>query len=171
MSSSEDYLRGLVREGPADWGAAVRYAADSMGKGATRWLAGVTGSAGVRSPERWVAMARDTDSQKSTPKPAAQVAIVEAVKLKMAADHIRQADTAHCGRVDVKYPDAGRDEGHRDINDQTLDATSQGEIADKVEAGDLDAAAELLDAAVLAAYGVPEGALEITDYQNGIWLD
>lgn len=170
MSSSEDYLRELVREGPPDWGAAVRFIAEDLGKGATKFLAGITGVT-VRSAERWVAMAQDRGSQRSTPKPAAQVAIVEAIKLKAAADHVRKSDTAHAGRVNVKYTDAGRDEGHRDIGDQSLDATSKDEIADLVEAGAIEQAAEELDAAVLDAYGVPEGTLEITDYQHGIWLD
>jgi hypothetical protein len=178
VSTSKQYFEALIAgERGMDWGAAVRVVGELFGKQANARLAGVTGKT-HKSAERWTAKATDKinpktglPSQSATPDAPTQVKIVEYVQRLLAAQKVRDSPTAHCGKVTVRYPDTGADEGTRDIGDVNLDQEDLDAIADEIENGDLDAAAELLDQAVLDDYGVPEGVLEIEDYENGFWMD
>lgn len=172
MASSEDYLRGL-RGGVVDWGAAVRDMRALYGNHAADRLAADM-SVTRRTAERWLARAEGRGSQGSTPKTAKQLSIVDAARNHRAARRIRAARTIHAGRVSVAYSGGGRGEGARVIGDLAIGGTLAADmesVADAVGAGDYELAAEMLDAAVLDAYGVPEGTLEIEDYETGFSLD
>lgn len=144
-----------------------------MGKGASKYIAGAAGVS-QRTAERWIAKAEGRASQASTPKPMAQVNVVEQAKRYAAAKKLRAAQVVHAGRVEVAYADDGRNEGGRNVGGLPVTGTLQtamGAAADAVERGDYAAASELLDAGVMDAYGVPEGTLEVSDYLDGFSID
>lgn len=172
MASSEDVLSGLARAS-GDWGSAIREFRQWFGTHAADRLAtehGVT----RRTAERWLAKAEGKSSQASTPKAMAQLRIVQSARNHRAAQKLRAVQTVHAGRVAVAYTDDGRAEGTRTIGD--LPATGvMGEAlqtaADLIADGDYSGASIVFDTGVLDAYGVPEGVLEITDYETGLSFD
>lgn len=172
MSSSEDYLRGLA-SASGDWGRAVREFRDWYGSKAADVLAAAEGVS-RRTAERWIAKAEGRTSQSSEPKPMAQVGIVNIAKNHRAAQRLRAATRIHPGSVEVVYAQDGRDEGERQIPAQDITgalATARDAAADLIAGGDYARAADLLDAAILDAYGVPEDTLAITDYTNGFEIE
>lgn len=179
MSTSENYLQGLLREGPADWGAAIREIHAEYGKKAAGLLGAAMGKS-TRTGERWIAKAEGKinpktgrPSQASEPKPMAQVGVVDFAKRIYAARKLRSASVVHAGDVTVTY-EGQVDPRPRHIGDlpavgvlrQALDVA-----ADQVMAGLLTEAADRIDQGVLDAYGIPERLLEVEDYRDGFGID
>jgi hypothetical protein len=172
MANSEGYLRGLSGAG-GDWGSAVREFRGWFGKHAADRLAAV-GGVSRRTAERWLAKAEGKTSQASTPKAAKQAGIVEAARNQRAARKLRAAQTVSVGRIAVEYVDDMRPEGLRNVGTLPVAGTLAQAVstaADLVASGDYGRAAEVLDAGVLDAYGVPEGTLGITNYPDGFSIE
>lgn len=174
MAASEGYLRAQVaRAAGGDWAAAVRDYRDYFGSKAADRLASEAGVS-RRTAERWIAKAEGRPNQASTPKPMAQVGIVQRAQAVRAARRLRRARRVWAGAIQVTYSQTGRNEGVRRVDwlpvSGTL-ATAVERAADRLEAGDIAGAAEALDAGVLDAYGVPEGTLDIDQYIDGFDID
>jgi hypothetical protein len=188
MSTSEQYLNDLVREsegtGPQDWGAAVRTIHDEHGDKAAGILARAFNHA-RRTGERWIAKATDKinpktgqRSQASEPKPMEQVHLVAWAQRHDAVKKLRNATTVNAGNVAV-YSKSAMTKDPRTRNVGTLNVTGSlraalDAAADLVEAGNLAAAADRIDDAVMDAYGEQRGnvadlseTLGVTDYRDG----
>lgn len=175
MAASEGYLRAQVARTGGDWAAAVRDYRDWFGKGAADRLAAENGVS-RRTAERWIAKAEGRPSQASTPKPMAQVGMVQRAKMARAARKLRRAQRVWAGAIQVVYSQTKRGEGTRRVDWLRVaesDALQQAieRAAGLLESGDIADAAEALDQGVLDAYGVPEGTLDIEQYLDGFDID
>lgn len=93
-------------------------------------------------------------------------ALVHAAGAALAAQALRGKTRASIGAgIPVAY--GGGTDGTRDIHDAEIDGDV---LADLLEAGNLDGAAEELVEQIMADYGDLAGTLDITDFPNGITL-
>jgi len=185
--SSERYIRGLVNEGPQDWGAAVRLIHAEYGKKAADILASALGKS-RRTGERWIAKAEGKvnpktgrESQASEPKPMAQVGVVEAAKRLYAAKKLRTAQTVNAGAVAVySKSDGTRDARTRNVGALGVSGDLKAALdaaANDVQAGNYSDAADRIDHAVMDAYGERGGVgdlgdtLGVVDYPDGFSVE
>lgn len=180
MSSSEQYLRGLERDAPQDWGAAVRALRAEVGSKAADILAAIGGRV-RRTAERWVAKAEGRAvSEKITPPPAVQVQLVNWAKAHYVANKLRAAQRVNAGSVAVySKSDGTMDPRSRSIGSLPAEdlRTQLNTAADLIQAGDYAAAAALIDDGVIDAYGEHggvadlSGTLGVVTYEDGFSID
>lgn len=94
-------------------------------------------------------------------------ALAQSAGPALAAPALRGKTRASIGaNIPVAY--GGGTDGTRDIQDAEIDGDV---LADLLEAGDLDAAADEFSEQIMADYGDLAGTLDITDFPNGITLN
>lgn len=117
------------------------------------------------------AIQRALKSGKAPARQAPKVARAGAAQARAA--QIRGANRVNIGKVKVTYmtPTGPRFEGERDLTSEAVYGeleSALAEAADLIEAGDPDAAQDIINEALLDRYGDLGGTLSITDYVDGM---
>jgi hypothetical protein len=161
MADFEQVMEGLARTAPVQ--AAQNALRQSLGKGASRWVAQEAGLS-QRQAQRWLSA--------NYPRSRAGQ-IMELVALSMIVAHIlRIATRVNPGQVGVYYKGNGRDEKTRNIDGFTPSTQVRvylNRAADDLVRDDLEAAADAFSDAVICGYeeGL-EDTLGVSDYADEV---